>query len=80
MPYAFLIELQTRPDGVVNQSINHYSTLATTLATFHQRVASALTTTQFTKVFLQVIDNEGVIYENRLVETQYVAPEEEPEE
>ena len=73
---TFLVELQKRPDGVVNSSINSYSTEAVTRATFHQRVASALTSTQFVSVFLLVIDEEGGMLESQFVETQY-QPEEE---
>ena len=78
-PYTFLIELQARPDGVVNQSMTHYSTQATTMAMFYQRCAAATTSTQFTHVFLMVIDDEGGIYEQKLIETLYQPPEPEPE-
>ena len=74
---TFLIELQKRPDGVVNSSINSYSTEAVTRATFHQRVAAALTSTQFVSVYLLVIDEQGGVIESQFVETQYQPPEEE---
>ncbi len=76
---TFLIELDTRPDGIVNSSINSYSTEAITRATFHQRVASAITSTQFVSVYLEVIDQEGTTLESQFVITQYVPPEPEPE-
>lgn len=38
----FLVELQNRPDGIVNQTINSYSTPATTMSMFYQRFLSAL--------------------------------------
>lgn len=76
---TFLLELDTRPDGVVNQQLNSYSSLAVTTATFFQRCAAATTSTQFTHVFLQVIDDEGTVYESRLVETLYEPPEPESE-
>lgn len=76
---TFLIELQNRPDGVTNTSINSYSTEAVTRATFHQRVATAITSTQFVSVYLEVIDQEGNILERRFVTTQYQPPEPEPE-
>ena len=79
VPRTFLIELARRPDGVVNSSINSYSTEAITRSTFHQRVAAAITTTQFITVYLQVVDEQGVILESQLVRTQYVPPEPEPE-
>lgn len=77
---TFLIELQNRPDGITNTSINSYSTEAVTRATFHQRVASAITSTQFVSVYLEVIDQEGNILERRFVTTQYQPPEPEPDE
>lgn len=75
---TFLIELDTRPDGIVNSSINSYSTEAITRATFFQRCAVATTSTQFTHVFLQMIDDNGAVYEQRYIVTQY-QPEPEPE-
>lgn len=72
---TFLIELQNRPDGVVNSSINSYSTSAATMATFYQRCAAAVTSTQFTSVTLIVIDALGNVLENKNIETQYT-PEE----
>lgn len=77
---TFLLELDARPDGVVNQQLNSYSSLATTTSMFFQRCAVATTSTQFTHVFLQVIDDEGVVYESRLINTLYEPPEPEPEE
>lgn len=68
---TFLIELQNRPDGVTNSSINSYSTKAVTLATFHQRCAVALTSTQFVSVSLLVVDELGNVLENVNIETQY---------
>lgn len=79
---TFLIELQIRPDGVVNSSINSYSTFAATMGMFYQRCAAAVTSTQFISVTLIVIDERGNTYENRNLSTNYVQPEEpegEPE-
>ena len=69
----FLVELQSRPDGIVNQSINSYSTEAMTRAMYHQRYAAALTNTSFTKVTLIVCDEFGSIIENSVIKTQYQA-------
>lgn len=76
---TFLIELQNRPDGITNSSINSYSTAAITRSNFHQRVASALTSTQFVSVYLCVITEEGSLLESQYVITQYQPPEPEPE-
>ena len=76
---TFLIEIQNRPDGISNQSINSYSTEAVTLAMFHQRCAVAITSTQFVSVTLVVLNSEGVILEDKYIITQYQPPEPEPE-
>lgn len=76
---TFLVELQNRPDGITNSSINSYSTEATTLAMFHQRCAAAITSTQFVSVTLLVVNAEGVIIEDKFIVTQYQPPEPESE-
>lgn len=76
---TFLVELDNRPDGITNTSINSYSTEAITRATFYQRCASAVTSTQFVSVFLEVINEQGVPLERKFIITQYQPPEPEPE-
>ena len=79
MERHFLIELQHRPDGLINSSINSYSTPKATLSMFFQRCAAAVTNTQFTLVSLTIIDAYGSVIETRNVETAYVPPEPESE-
>lgn len=79
MERLFLIELQSRPDGIVNQLINSYSTPAATLSMFHQRCAVACTSTQFTTVTLIVTDRFGNIQKNENIVTAYVPPQPEPQ-
>ena len=79
MTRTFLIELQARPDGIINSTINSYSTFAITMSMFYQRCAAAVTSTQFTSVTLIVLDQNGNIFENRRLATSYVPPEPEPE-
>lgn len=74
---GFLVELQNRPDGQTNNASGFYSSIPVLLATYHQRYAVALTSTQFTSVYLAAMDCEGNIYEQALVGTQYVPPESE---
>lgn len=76
---GFLVELQNRPDGQTNMgnATGFYSSIPVTLATYHQRYAVALTSTQFTSVYLAAMDCEGNTYEQALVGTQYVPPESE---
>lgn len=74
-PRTFLVELQNRPDGIVNQSINSYSTLKATMSVFYQRCAAALSNTTFISVTLIVFDVNGTVYENRNLLTSYEDPE-----
>ena len=76
---TFLIELDNRPDGITNQSINSYSTPAVTMAQFYQRCAAAVASTSFVSVFLMVIDEQGNMLERKYIITQYTPPEPEPE-
>ena len=75
----FLVELQSRPDGIVNQSINSYSTEALTRAMYHQRYATAITNTTFESVTLVVMDELGNRVEGQNIITQYQPPEPEPD-
>lgn len=75
----FLVELQNRPDGITNSSINSYSTQQTTRAMFYQRCAAACSTTQFVTVALIIVDAHGNIIEDKEIITSYVPPEPEPE-
>lgn len=76
---TFLIELDNRPDGITNQSINSYSTQAATMSMFYQRCAVAVTSTQFVSVFLMVLNEQGTVLDKRFIVTQYTPPEPEPE-
>lgn len=75
--YYFVTELQKRPDGIVNSTLTTRSSLATGLSYYYDRASKAVTSTQFTGVALTLQDEEGNIIENKLFETQYVAPEAE---
>lgn len=77
---TFLIELDNRPDGITNQSINSYSTPAITMAQFYSRCAVVVASTSFVSVFLMVIDEQGNMLERKYIITQYTPPEPEPEE
>lgn len=67
----YLIELQTRPDGVVNSTITARSSLATGLAFYYQRAAVAVTTTDYPAVALTLQDQYGEIIKNERFDTQY---------
>lgn len=76
---TFLIELDNRPDGETNSSCKGYSSTPVALAEYYKRCGVAVTTTDFTSVVLEVVRADGVIVERKVVETQYIPPE-EPEE
>ena len=71
--YYFIVELQSRPDGLVNSTITSRSSLATGLALWYSRASQAVTTTDFTNVSLTLMDQYGGIIKNELFETQYSA-------
>lgn len=76
----YVSEFQTRPDGIVNATLQARSSLALGLAYFYQRAAVAVTTTDFTAVALTLQDQRGTIIKNELFATQYVPPVPEEEE
>ena len=69
--FYFIVELQNRPDGIVNSTITTRSSLANGLAYYYQRAAVAVTTTDFLSVALTLMDQYGSIVKNELFETQY---------
>ena len=79
MERTYLIELQTRPDGVINSSINTYSTPNMVLSMYYQRCAAAVSSTQFVNVTLMIVDTEGRMLQSIKLDTSYVAPEPEAE-
>ena len=76
----YVSEFDTRPDGIVNATLQARSSLATGLAFYYQRAAVAVTTTDFTAVALTLQDQYGRIIKNELFQTQYVPPVPEEEE
>ena len=77
---TFLIELQNRPDGLVNSTITSYSSDVTTLSMFYQRIAAALVNTTFLSVTLMIIDQNGTVMESRNITTQYTPPSPGPDD
>lgn len=74
--YTFLTELQTRPDGVVNNSVTSRSSVAAGLSLYFDRASKAVVSEQFTKVALTLEDQNGNILENRAFDTLYESAEE----
>jgi hypothetical protein len=78
--YTFLTELQTRPDGIVNNSVTSRSSVAAGLSLYFDRASKAVVSTQFTKVALTLEDQNGNILENRAFDTLYKPDEEDTTE
>lgn len=70
---TFLTEIQHRPDGISNTSVNAYSSEAVGLAQFYTRAASAVTTTNFTGVILVLKREDGKTMKDEYFYTQYNA-------
>lgn len=68
---TFLTEIQNRPDGLANNTINAYSSAATGLAQWYQRAAVAVTTKNFTSVILTLISEDGDVMMHEKIDTQY---------
>ena len=75
--YYFVIELQTRPDGIVNSTITARSNRAMGLALYYQRAAAAVASTQFLKVALTLQDQYGTPILNECFDTLYEEGNEE---
>ena len=72
------IEVQNRADGVNNiQPIVSRNSLATGLSYYYERCSAMAATTLYPTVTLVLMDTNGTIYENKHLQTAYVA---EPEE
>jgi len=78
--YTFLTELQTRPDGIVNNSVTSRSSVAAGLSLYFDRASKAVVSEQFTKVALTLEDQDGNIIENRAFDTLYNSDTEPAEE
>lgn len=70
---TFLTEIQNRPDGLANSTINAYSSAAVGLASWYQRAAVAVTTKDYTSIILTLTSEDGNIMMHETFETQYEA-------
>ena len=52
---TFLTEIQNRPDGLANNTINSYSSAAAGLAQWYQRASVAVTTKNFRFLNISVL-------------------------
>ncbi len=77
MTTYLIIKQENRPDGITNRTTEVRQSFATAMAQFYSWASTASATELFTSVALTVIDNNGVIIENKLVPTAYVNQTEE---
>lgn len=77
MKTYLIIKQENRPDGITNRTTEIRQSFASAMAQFYSWASAASATELFTSVALTVIDNSGVIIENKLVPTAYVNQTEE---
>jgi len=76
----YVIEIQNRADGNNNQTTTMRQTLRTALSYFYERCSKMVVTKLYPGVTLLLVDEQGTIYENKHLDTDYTAPETEPEQ
>ncbi len=67
----FVIEHQTRPDGIINTSETSRSTLALALSYYHERYSRMVVNTEFVSVSLVLVDADLNVIQHDTIETQY---------
>lgn len=67
----FIIEHQTRPDGVVNISETARSSFASALSLYHERYSKLCVTDQFTAAALMLVEEDLTVRLHDVVETLY---------
>lgn len=77
MKTYLIIKQENRPDGITNRTTEVRQSFASAMAQFYSWASAASATELFTSVALTVIDNSGVIIENKLIPTAYVNQTEE---
>lgn len=72
----YVIEFDTRGDGVINTSITGRSTFAGAVSYYHERYSKAAVSTDFVSVSIMLVDANLEVKDSATIETQYKAPEE----
>lgn len=67
----FIIENQTRPDGVVNTSTTSRATFASALSYYHERFSKMIVTDLYTRVALLLTDADLNPIQHDPIDTQY---------
>lgn len=69
----FIIENQTRPDGVVNTSTTAKQTFASALSYYHERFSKMVMTELYKSVSLLLVDANLEVIQHDTIETQFKA-------
>ena len=72
----YIIEHQTRPDGVVNTSETARSTFASALSYYHERYSKMVMTDLYTSVSIMLVDDDLNVIQHDTIATQYKPVEE----
>lgn len=67
----YVIELDHRPDGVINSAITAKNGFASGMSFFHDRVSKGYASEQFTKVYVTIMDENNEIVSQEAVNTSY---------
>lgn len=69
----FVIELQHRPEGIINQVITAKNTRTSALSYYYERKSKMLMTTLYTRVAVMVTDSNLTVIEQDAFDTLYQA-------
>ena len=67
----YIIEHQTRPDGVVNIFETARATFASALSYYHERYSKMVMTELYTSVSLMLVDADLNVVQHDTIATQY---------
>ena len=70
----FIVELQHRPDGVINQTTTGKASFASAMSYYNERKSRMYMTDLYTKVALMVTDADLNVIEQAVIPTLYQVP------
>ena len=66
-----LIKQENRPDGITNKKMESRQTYSSAMSLFYSWASTASATELFTSVAITILDNDGNIVENKVIQTAY---------
>lgn len=69
----YIVEHQTRPDGVVNVSETAKATFASALSYYHERYSKMVMTELYTSVSIMLVDADLTVIQHDTIKTLYEA-------